>query len=191
MVILGLFRETFVCATGIFKAVFFANFRGFFRFRCGAWKVVLKENCWRGQMQDKFRVKSPVKSFRDLEVYQVSVQLAHEISCFDLEEKKRISEIAESVPRLIAESYGDRFDSKELSHQKITMAITLIVDLIAEIDLLREKYPDKRDVLDKLLSKYLTQKRKVLNLRGAWSKAFGGSNTQRYEERGISSQEKH
>lgn len=130
----------------------------------------------------RYRVKSPVKTFRDLEVYQKTIQLSEELSkslssCKKESEKDRenLKAITEKVPNLVAEAYGDRFDSKELAHKKLTEAITLISNIITKIDLLREKYSQNsgiKEPLDKLLTKYQTQKRKILNLRKAWDRVF-------------------
>jgi len=128
---------------------------------------------------DRYRVKSPVKSFRDLEVYQRTIQLSKEITNLSFleseEDVKEIKFIAEKIPKLIAESYGDKFDSKELAHKKLTEAITLITNIITKIDLLREKFSGNKDAkeeLDKLLTKYQTQKRKTLNLRRVWDRVY-------------------
>ena len=131
---------------------------------------------------NRFRVKSPIQSFRDLEVYQKTIQLSNEITNLSFlehdrfqEDVKEIKSIAEKIPRLIAEAYGDRYDSKELAHKKTTEAITLIANIITKIDLFREKFSENieaKEILDKLLTKYQTQKRKVLNLRRAWDRVF-------------------
>ena len=129
-----------------------------------------------------YRVKSPIKSFRDLEVYQKTIQLSDEITNLPFLNKdefqtdnQEIKQIAEQIPKLIAESYGDRFDSKELGHKKLTESITLITNAITKIDLFRERFAEDqeaKEILDKLLMRYQTQKRKVLNLRRAWDRVF-------------------
>lgn len=135
-----------------------------------------------GYNKGDYRVRSPVKSFRDLEVYQKTIQLYAEIIALkflqEQEEginREKLMEIAEAIPKLIAEAYGDRFDSAELAHKKITEAITFAADIITKIDLLREKFTENKEIkesLDKLLTKYQTQKRKILNLRKAWDRIF-------------------
>jgi len=126
----------------------------------------------------KFRVRSIIKSFRDLEVYQKTITLSEQIINLEFLSEQEILEIkliVENIPKLIAEAYGDRFDSQELAHKKITNAITLTTNIITKIDLLRVKFlenSEKKEVLDKLLTNYLTQKRKILNLRGAWDRVF-------------------
>ncbi len=128
---------------------------------------------------NKYRVRSLIKSFRDLEVYQKTIQLSDELTNLEFikseEDIKEIKSIAENIPRLIAEAYGDRYDSKELAHKKITESITLIANIITKIDLLREKFSENKEfkeILDRFLIKYQTQKRKVLNLRRAWDRVF-------------------
>ena len=53
--------------------------------------------------------------------------------------------------------------------------MTLISSIITKLDILREKFSDNKEnkeVLDKLLLKYVTQKRKILNLRNAWERVY-------------------
>ena len=129
-----------------------------------------------------YRVKSPVKSFRDLEVYQKTVQLSDQITNLPFlsktefeQDNKEIKSIAESIPKLIAEAYGDKFDSKELAHKKLTDSITLITDAITKIDLLRQRFTDNKEAMEtltQLLTQYQYQKRKVLNLRKAWQRVY-------------------
>lgn len=131
---------------------------------------------------DRYRVRSPIKSFRDLEVYQKTIQLSNTITELEFlneekfeDEKKEIKETAEKIPKLIAESYGDKFDSRETAIKKLTLAITLITNVITRLDILRDKFIENRDVKDKLdglILKYTYQKRKVLNLRKAWERPF-------------------
>ena len=125
-----------------------------------------------------YRTKSPVKSFRDLEVYQKTIQLSDEITSLQFlaksgQDATEIKQLAESIPKLIAESYGDKFDSKELANKKITEAVTLTTNIITKIDILRERHKDSqenKEVLDKLLTGYQNQKLKTLNLRKAWQR---------------------
>ena len=129
-----------------------------------------------------YRVKSPVKSFRDLEVYQKTIQLSDEITSLSFlgkeqfeDDSKEIKSIAEKIPKLIAEAYGDKFDSKELANKKLTEAVTLITNAVTKIDLFRERFREdksSKEILDNLLARYQTQKLKVLNLRKAWNRVF-------------------
>src|SRR3989338_3755204 len=132
-----------------------------------------------------YRVKSPVKSFRDLEVYQKTIQLSDEITNLTFlndnkfeQDNRQIKEIAENIPKLIAEAYGDKFDSKELANKKLTDSITLITDAITKIDLFRQRFTndlEAMEILTKLLTQYQHQKRKVLNLRKAWQRVYASN----------------
>ena len=129
-----------------------------------------------------YRVKSPVKSFRDLEVYQKTIQLSDEITNLPFlnkesfqKDNEEIKQIAEKIPKLIAEAYGDKFDSRELAHKKLTEAVTLITNAVTKIDLFRERFKnnkEEKEILDNLLARYQIQKIKVLNLRKAWDRVF-------------------
>lgn len=135
-----------------------------------------------GNSSDRYRVRSPIKSFRDLEVYQKTIQLSNMIIGLEflneerfIDEKKEIKETAEKIPKLIAESYGDKFDSREFACKKLTLAVTLITNIITRLDILRDRFMENKkvkDSLDGLILKYTYQKRKVLNLRKAWEKPF-------------------
>lgn len=129
---------------------------------------------------DRFRVKSPIKSFRDLEVYQTTIQLSNKLTSLEFLKKlesdyDEIKKNSEAIPRLIAEAYGDRFESFEIANRKLNQVITFVTDIIARIDLLREMFSEekeKKEILDKILTKYTYQKRKVINLKKAWERIF-------------------
>ena len=127
---------------------------------------------------DKFRVRSPIKSFRDLEVYQKTIQLSGEITRQQFipeEDRTQIKQISEEIPKLIAEGYGDKFDSKEVANEKMNKTLNLITDIITKIDLLREKFSEdktSKENLDGFLTKYQMQRTKVLNLKKAWGKIY-------------------
>ncbi|NCS71522.1 hypothetical protein COT60_00400 [Candidatus Pacearchaeota archaeon CG09_land_8_20_14_0_10_30_9] len=128
--------------------------------------------------RDNFRIRSPVKTFRDLEVYQVTIKLSNLLANLDFlkDEKDEIKQISEKIPKLIAESYGDKFDSFEIAEEKLNETMTLITNVITKIDLLREKFcedKERKEILDNVLTKYGYQKLRVLNLKNAWKKVFG------------------
>jgi len=127
--------------------------------------------------RNSFRVRSPIKTFRDLEVYQTTIKLSNLLLSLDFldDEKNELKKISESIPRLIAESYGDKFDSMETSEKKLEETVTLITNIIAKIDILRERFleiKERKEVLDKLILKYGYQKLRVLNLKKAWKRVF-------------------
>jgi len=125
-----------------------------------------------------FRVRGIVKTFRDLEVYQTTIQLSNILTNLDFlnYEKEELKKISESIPRLIAESYGDKFDSMDISEKKLDEAVKLISNIITKIDLYRAKFceiKEQKAILDRLLMKYGYQKIKILNLKKAWKRVFG------------------
>ncbi|MCR4327881.1 MAG: hypothetical protein NUV46_04865 [Nanoarchaeota archaeon] len=127
--------------------------------------------------KNSFRVRSPVKTFRDLEVYQTTIKLSNLIQSLDFlkDERNNLREISESIPRLIAESYGDKFEDIKMSEKKLDEAIILVVDIITKIDILRERFledREKKEMLDKLILKYGYQKVRIFNLKKAWKRVF-------------------
>ena len=134
------------------------------------------------QEYNKYRVKSSVKSFRDLEIYRQTTLLSSEIFKLILEVKKKkkdkclldefeiLYSLSKMVPKLIAESYGDRFSSNELAFGKLEQAMRVIANVIAKIDFIVEVLEDNevKELLNKILAKYQKQRVKINNLRRAW-----------------------
>ncbi len=133
----------------------------------------------------KFRVKSAVKSFRDLEVYRKTTELAVQI--FEIEIPSKIKsrkilltevgtlrEIVKQIPRFIAEAYGDRFSDKKLGIAKMEKAMQLTAVAIVKMDFLITLAKDQalKNEFLKIISKYQIQKRKILNLRRVWDGSF-------------------
>jgi len=138
------------------------------------------------QEYNKYRVKTSVKSFRDLEVYRQATLLSSEIFKIILEIKKNkkdkclleefeiLYSLSKMVPKLVAESYGDRFSSNELAFGKLEQAMRVIANIIAKIDFIVEVIEDNevKELLNKILSKYQKQRVKINNLRRAWSRVY-------------------
>lgn len=130
----------------------------------------------------KYRVKSPVKSFRDLEVYKTTTQLAVSIFQFQLPKENRnleqeteiLRNIAKLIPKAIAESYGDRFSDRGLAYRKLEQTMQLITNVITKIDFLIASMNNQevKEELLTLLKKYQGQKMKILNLKRAWERVF-------------------
>jgi len=82
-------------------------------------------------MYQKFRVRAPVRTFRDLEVYQESTKLAAQIFNLKLpakykeeiaEEIQNLKQMAKVVPKLIVESYNDKFNDFTVADKKLEIA---------------------------------------------------------------------
>lgn len=138
----------------------------------------------------KYRVRSSIKTFRDLEVYKQTTQLSAELFQFELsetvkmrkkldEEIKLLYELSKNVPRLIAECYGDKFSNFNLAMEKLEKSMQLISDIIAKIDFLVATLNsvgtsrEKTETLTEILKKYQRQRTKILNLKNAWDRLFG------------------
>ncbi len=133
----------------------------------------------------KFRVKSAIKTFRDLEVYKQTTWLSAEIFRLKLpaklqnkrkikEEINKLYEISKQVPRLIAESYGDKFDSFGGAMIKLEKAMRMISVIIAKLDFLTASTDNAqiKDECSGFLKKYQYQRVKILNLKKAWIRVF-------------------
>lgn len=130
----------------------------------------------------KYRVKSAVRSFRDLEVYKTTTQLA--VAIFKInpknqnkllkEELEILRNLAKNIPRMIVEAYGDKFNNIILSLAKLEKAMQFINNVIAKIDFLVASLDDQsvKEELIGLLRKYQTQRVKILNLKRAWERVF-------------------
>jgi hypothetical protein len=88
------------------------------------------------------------------------------------QELEILRNISKQIPRLIAESYGDRFSNRNLAYQKLEEAAQQISQVIAKLDFLiaAVEHTETKQVFIKLISRYQTQRRKVLNLKRAWER---------------------
>ncbi|MFH1504680.1 MAG: hypothetical protein ABIH08_04775 [Candidatus Omnitrophota bacterium] len=133
----------------------------------------------------KYRVRTAIKTFRDLEVYKQTTQLSSEI--FQLEiptpeknkaklikEAEILYELSKNIPRLIAESYGDKFSEFDSAMKKLEKTAQLISAVISKIDFLTASIESQstKETLNKFLKKYQIQRVKILNLKRAWERVF-------------------
>lgn len=130
----------------------------------------------------RYRVKSPVKTFRDLEVYQKTIQLSNEFTSLEFlkdREVEEIREITEKIPILIGESFGSKYESGKIADSKLSEALILIARAITKIDILRDKFRDneeRKEELDRILTGYEKQRIKILNLKKAWNRIYSKEN---------------
>lgn len=132
----------------------------------------------------RFRVRTPVRTFRDLEVYQESTKLAAQIFSFKLPEKykeeaceeiQNLKQMSKTVPKLIVESYNDKFNDFKVADKKLEIAAQTINLIIAKLDFLSAFIEDAefRNLLSDILKKYQRVKFKIINLKKAWGRVFG------------------
>ena len=133
----------------------------------------------------KIRVRSPVRTFRDLEVYQQAIKLSADVFnlklpsrfknnsaiCGEIDKLKEISKI---VPKMIVESYDDKFSNFSLAEKKLEKAIKAINLIIAKLDFLNAFVEDEkwREELLGILKRYERVKIRTLNLKKAWTRVF-------------------
>ena len=136
------------------------------------------------QEYKKFRVRTPIKSFRDLEVYRQTIQLNAGI--FELleqakkekdlknliDEFKILYNLSKHIPRLIAEAYGDRFSNFTLGIAKLEQAMRVIADIVTKIDQIVAclNIQELKQALNDSSQKYQKQRVKINNLRRAWDR---------------------
>ena len=138
------------------------------------------------QEYSKYRVRTAIKSFRDLEVYRQGTLLSVEVFklIFKIGKKKKekyllkefeiLYSLSKFIPKLIAESYGDRFSDNEMAFNKLEQAMRVIANIAAKIDFLVEVIEDNeiKEALNNILAKYQKQRVKINNLRRAWIRVY-------------------
>ena len=134
----------------------------------------------------KYRVRTPVKTFRDLEVYQVTTNLSAELFNLKMpnkykrnknvaEEMNNLREASKMVPRLIVESYSDKFSDLDLASQKLEKAAAAVNILVGKMDFISAIVddPDFRANLSEILNRYQRNKMRIINLKRAWNRVWG------------------
>ena len=125
----------------------------------------------------RFRVKRPIRGFRDLEVYQRTKQCANDIMTklipflegLGCPVKEKLIESCLLIPQLIASAHSRRFEkggeSKLMDEcmeecNKTTVYLEQVKDIYAEkVD---------RAVCEDLVKRYIYARRKIRNLQKAW-----------------------
>ena len=131
----------------------------------------------------KFRIRTPVRTFRDLEVYQESTKLAAQIFNLKLpgeykgkilEEIQNLEQMSKIIPKLIVESYNDKFNDFKVADKKLEIAVQTINLIIAKLDFLSAfiENAEFRNLLSDVLKKYQRNKFKIINLKKAWGRVF-------------------
>lgn len=130
---------------------------------------------------NKFRVRTPIKSFRDLDVYKNTTSLCVDIFNLKLPEKYRKNDklreelkilynLSKHIPRLIAESHSQKFSNLNQATGKLEKTAQITNLAISKIDFLSLAVDESqfRESLLELVKKYQTNKTKILNLKKSW-----------------------
>ena len=126
----------------------------------------------------RFRPKRPIRSFRDLEVYQRTSQLATEVYSKIIPSlegqtcpvKDKLSEIVLNIPSLIAVAHSRRFEGDELRimEECLEACNKTVVYLEQARDIFAQNI-DKAACED-MIKRYIYVRRKTFNLYKAWKR---------------------
>ena len=137
----------------------------------------------------KYRARAPVKSFRDLDVYQMTNGLAAALYHLQppdelaqdekfLKELDELRQKGKEIPVLIAEATGDKFRDIDLALNKMEDIAGRISAIMTKIDFINYICGNDQEFKKKTmqyLKKYQTARVKILNLKKAWEREFSKS----------------
>lgn len=128
----------------------------------------------------KFTPKKPIRSFRDLEVYQKTLECA---VLFSKEIKPKLSKLnydlldgmtncALSIPLYIAEAHGLRFSDFKLAVSTLEKAMLGCNKMVVYLEQVKGIYGKElsSDLLDDLAGRYMTVRGKMWRLEKSWQK---------------------
>ncbi len=132
--------------------------------------------------KNQFKPRKPVRTFRDLEVYQLALQLGvlvikkiiPVISNSGYVFEKDMIQSALNVSLIIADAHSTRFNDKELGLKRLDDAMKECDKMIVYLEQIRDLYNDKIDaiVVGDLIKRYVFNRRKIFRLYSAWKKWF-------------------
>jgi hypothetical protein len=125
-----------------------------------------------------FRVKKPIRSFRDLEVYQRTCQYATEIMTkivpllagADSPIKEKLINCCLRIPESIAAAHSHRFESGD-ELKSLDEALADCNKAVVYLEQARDIFItglEGRAVCEDLIKRYILIRRKVFNLYKAW-----------------------
>lgn len=129
-----------------------------------------------------FRVKKPIRSFRDLEVYQRTLEYSAEVMTNvvplipdqNCPIKGKIIECCLEIPESIAAAHSHRFETGR-EHEFLEKALEGCNKAVVYLEQSRDIYIkalEEQALCNDLIKRYILIRRKVFNLSKAWSK-FG------------------
>jgi len=128
----------------------------------------------------RFRPRRPVRSFRDLEVYQKALEGAVAVTkkifpllqekCYPLRDE--MVKCALKIPNIIAEAHSMRFESNMAGLSLLNEAMTGCNKMVVYLEQARDIYSDDVDkvLIEELIRKYTYNRRKIFNLYKAWKR---------------------
>jgi hypothetical protein len=127
-----------------------------------------------------FRVKKPIRSFRDLEVYQRAREAATEIMTRvvpllgegNSPIKEKLIDCCLKIPESIASAHSHRFETGE-ELKSLDDALEGCNRVVVYLEQARDifiKEIEGRAVCEDLIKRYILSRRKIFNLYKAWKK---------------------
>jgi len=133
----------------------------------------------------RFRPKRPIRSFRDLGIYQSTNRIAVEIMTHvvpgipdESSLKLALADCCLTIPHLIAEAHSRRFDDKAKSMKLLEEALFLCNKVVVYLEQAREVHREQVDrvLADECIKQYGFARQKVFNFYKAW-KRFAAEDT--------------
>ena len=129
-----------------------------------------------------FRVKKPIRSFRDLEVYQRALEYSTEVMTKVIPllgegispVKEKLINCALRIPESIAAAHSHRFESGD-ELKSLDEALADCNKVVVYLEQARDIFItgiEGRSICEDLIKRYILIRRKVFNLYKAW-KRFG------------------
>ena len=133
----------------------------------------------------RFHPKRPVRSFRDLEVYQEAQQMAvivvknivgklnkEKIGAVTYPFLDEILNMSLDIPRIIADAHGARFDSKPSGLDYLDQAMKYSNKIIVYLEQVKAIYGDilDQDIIEELIRRYIRNRGKIFRLYQAWKR---------------------
>ena len=127
-----------------------------------------------------FYKKSPIRSFKDLEIYQKTFSASVEVMKKIIPKmqgkesplRDQIIDCCLLIPNLIAEAYSRRFDDKNSSYKLIEDAMVKSNNMVVYLEQARDIFDEEvsKVVVEELTKEYMRTRTKMLNLVKAWKR---------------------
>lgn len=130
--------------------------------------------------KSRFRVKRPIRSFRDLEVYQrtsscateIMTKLIPQLGDGDSPIRAKLVNVVLRIPEAIAEAHSHRFESyDELKYlDDALFGCNKAVVYLEQVGDIFLKDIEDYAVCEDLIKRYILARRKIFNLYKAWKR---------------------
>ena len=131
----------------------------------------------------RFRPRRPVRSFRDLEVYQKALEgsvviAKHFLPILEKVQYPLREEMVRTsldIPKFLAEAHSIRFESNLQGIAILEKAMAGCNKMIVFLEQIRDIYPEEieRVLCEETIKKYAYNRTKIFNLEKAWKKWAG------------------